>query len=314
MAGVFAAVVALAAFSHQAPYRHAKTTGTYRRLAEPLLRATKDWEAGAVQEPTVIRQGKTWRMWFTGGWSVTGIEYATCKGDPTRPGCWRQLGHPVIGHGGSGTAGNAQGGNITYRDGVYRIFYYHGMKQSDLMEAASRDGIHWGRAHVAIPHDGVSWMTGWANSFAWYDHGWKMLAEGASSPTGNWQIAYATSSDGNHWTPRRLLPSLKVPGLDNYGGPWLTSTHPFRLLYHAGSGNYTDIYTATSLDGLHWRRGPAVLAANGGRYEAQQVADASLVDGLLFYDGVDNGTGHSYIDVAGRRSARLELACSSCGD
>ncbi len=286
----------------------------WSRATEPLLSAAAGWEStggAAVQEPNVLYESGTWKMWYTGGWGTEAVGYATATGDPTVTANWtKYASNPVLGGGGSGYAGTVNCISVVHVGSTYYA-YFRAASPYNLMVATSSDGITWGTPTTALAYNAVTWVNGWANTQVWNEGGttWKMLAEG-SSGTGTWAISYATSTDGLSWTVQGsgALSSLAVAGMNSYGGPWLANGGAkvdgrYQLWYHAGGSNITDIYRAWSTDAQNWTQGAVPeLVHNGGAYETQQVADPSVVQNgaitYLFYSGVNNSTPASWINVA----------------
>lgn len=258
-----------------------------------------------------------YKMWYTGGWTNPGLGYATCPitSDPTVGANWtKYAGNPVLGQGGSGVAGFASGNNVIKVGATYYSYYYDTLGGGNLKVSTSSDGIAWNTPTTAIAANSVAWVSGWANSFAWNEGGntWKMLVEGRSVSAGNpWTISYATSTDGLSWTVQGSGPltSLNIGGIGTYSGPWLVNggskiNGRYHLFFHAGTNdiNYSNIYHAYSTDAQNWTVTGAILYANLGAFETQQVADPSVVENggqtYLFYDGVNNNTSTSYINAA----------------
>lgn len=286
--------------------------GWTRSVDNPILSPTETWEETAVGEPSVLYEGGTWKMWYTGGWDDAALGYATCSGDPTDPGNWtKYVSNPVLGQG-TVTAGFVSGTTVRKIGSTYYAFYYDTAGGGNLKVSTSSDGITWNTPTTAIASNAVAWMSGWANCFFWNEGGtdWKMLVEGRSTSSGfPWRIAYATSADGLAWTVVGItaLPTLQLDSTANGGGPWLARdglpiNGRYQLWFHTGRGNYTDIRRASSADAQLWTIHEQELAGNGSTYEKQQVADASVVElgdvAYLFYSGVNNDTSTSYVNVA----------------
>jgi hypothetical protein len=79
----------------------------------------------------------------------------------------------------------------------------------------------------------------------------------------------------------------------------------YQLWFHAGDGNFSDIYHAYSTDAQNWTVSSTALLGwqhNTSTYEKQQAADPAVVEvngvTYLFYDGVDNDASAGYINVA----------------
>ncbi len=289
-------------------------TGFRRSAGNPILSPAITWEGAALEEPSVIYESSTWKMWYTGGWLSSAMGYATCTSDPTVAANWtKYASNPVLGQGGSSVSGYVSGNNVTKIGSTYYAYYYDTDGGGNLKVSTSSDGISWGTPTTAIASNAVAWMTGWANSYAWNEGGstWKMLVEGRSTTSGSpWRIAYATSTDGLSWTivGSGPLTSLILNGGTQCGGPWLLNGGQkinglYHLVYHAGTGNFTDIYRAYSSDAQNWTIVPNwILQHNGGTYETEQAADPSMIEvnalSYLFYDGVDNAGPHGYLNVA----------------
>jgi hypothetical protein len=129
-------------------------------------------------EPTVIYEGGTWKMWYTGNDLAAhyAVGYATCTGDPTNGAIWtKYAGNPVLGQGGSGIGGDASR-NFVFKDGsTYHIYYGDG---TDLHHATSSDGITWGSATTVITAASVGGgATQMTNSAVWKEgtNDWRML-------------------------------------------------------------------------------------------------------------------------------------------
>lgn len=297
----------------------ASPTPWTRAAGNPILSPSSAWEQTAVQEPTLSYDAgtDTYVMYYTGGWLNPGLGRATCPGtsDPTVAANWtRYAGNPILGQGGSGVAGFVSGTNVTKVGSTYYAYYYDALGGGNLKVSTSSDGLAWNTPTTAIASTAVAWVSGWANSFAWNEGGntWKMLVEGRSTGVGNpWTISYATSTDGLSWTVQGSGPltSLSIGGIGDYSGPWLTNggvktNGRYQLWFHAAITdiNFTDIYHAYSTDAQNWTITGNELYANHGTYEAQQVADPSVIEKGNFtymaYDGVNNNTSTSYINIA----------------
>lgn len=290
-----------------------------RSANNPILSPTESWETTAVQEPNVFYENGTWKMWYTGAFMANAMGYATCSGDPLLPGNWtKHPSNPVLGQG-TVVAGWVAGPNVCKVASTYYAFYYDALGGGNLKVSTSTDGISWGTPATAISKSAVPWTSGWTNSFVWNEGGsnWKMLVEGRSTAAGTpWRTAYATSPDGLAWTIRgsEALSSLIVSNGDQSGGPWLANggnllNGYYQLWLHVGVTPRSNIRRAISRDAQNWTFVSQELNANLGTYEAEQVADPSVLEvngaSYIFYSGVNNATSTSYISAA---SSPLPLA------
>lgn len=277
----------------------------WQRGANPILEATETWEGGAsgwLQEPSVLYESGTWKMWYTGGVSGSGTDYAmgyaTCNGGGT----WRKYpGNPVLGKGGSGYAGTAVRNDVVKVGDTYHAYFGNGV---DLLHSMSPDGIVWARPETIITAASVPGRpTQLTNSFVWTEgpSEWRMLLELVGGTWGD-AMSYWASFDGVHWTignDGRALGTLMPPGLYSAGGPWVIRDGSTYELWYVStkdpSGLPTDIYRTTSTDGIDWGTPRIELVHGGsGTFEYDQVTDPALVTvgsrRFLFYTGANNTT------------------------
>lgn len=269
----------------------------WRQHPGPILTPSQAWEDETVQEPTVLYDAKKklYRMWYTGGYSMeNGLGYATSR-DGIHWGKYSR--NPVLGQGGSGLPGNATHFHVMRHAGIYYAFYnYDNPWQSGSIYAAtSTDGKRWRpRTQPVLIGD---WNSGWANgncnSYVWKDTtGWHMLFDTMNRQTGLWKTGLAHGLSPLRFTvdPFGPLDSLSVGGM--YGGKWLTGRPgAWRLYYHAsesGDNFPTDIYEATSSNLYDWRPNPDPVVWRSQRWQFDQVADPSIANGRMFFDGLDN--------------------------
>lgn len=300
----------------------------WQRRTVPLLSASQAWEGNAVFEPTVSYESGTWKMWYTGSYSNPGLGYAENSGDPTDPGDWvKDAGNPVLGQGGSGVAGFVSGNNVVKDGSTYYCFYYDASGGGNLKRSSSADGISWSAPSTAIANNAVSGCYGWANSFAWEESGtWYMLVEGSANATPPhgppWAVwLFTASSITGSWTVQNggsPLSTLEVSGytqgygqgpnfaqIDGVTTPQIGGSYALWCHLSASSGGLivSNIMHARSANKTTWTTGGDFdLVADRGTYEKEQAADPYVLQvsgqSYLFYDGVDNVTGESYVNLA----------------
>lgn len=284
----------------------------FRRVQQPLLSASQAWEVTAVQEPDVLYDAGTWKMWYTGDWTNAGMGYATCSGDPTVPANWtKYASNPVLGQGGSSVAGFVSGHNVAKIDGTYYAFYYDTLGGGNLKVTTSSDGIAWDTPTTAVASNSTAGITGWANSFIWKEgSNWLGILDGRSTDSGTpWVVYNMTSSDGLTWTPGTRLTSLAYAGHPTYGGLSLANAGAkingrYVAFYHTGSPGFTysDVVGAWSTDLINWTQTGYILRHSASVYEIDQVADPYVVEQggktYMFTDGVNNPASTSYINVS----------------
>lgn len=261
----------------------------------PILRPTQAWEGSTVQEPTVIKTGGRYRMWYTGGFWTTAVGYAESL-DGIH---WRKANGPVLGAGAGGQVGQAAH-NFVVADGRRLYAFYSAVDDGREVEnvALSLDGIHWRVLGTALRlHDGE---RGFGNVSVWNDgRRWRMLVE-TFDADGIWRIRRAGSTAFPlHWhRSTSPLADLCLGGM--FGGPTIRRTgRRYRIWYHAAlRGNLpTEIYSATSLDLNHWT-GRQLLIRRDQAWEYDQVADPSLAGRFLYFSGMNNTAGTGAIGVA----------------
>ena len=120
-----------------------------RHAGNPVLEsgAPGEWDAGTVQDPSVIKDGDLYKMWYD-GWTagVGGIGYATSPDGVT----WtKYAGNPVMtGSPAPGWDYHVYASAVILDGGVYRMLYSGGDQARSAWEtgyATSTDGTHWTR-------------------------------------------------------------------------------------------------------------------------------------------------------------------------
>lgn len=281
--------------------------GKWQRVRpDPVLVASAPWEQGAVFEPTVRYEDGQWKMWYSGGWQMCGLGYAT---SPDGVQWTKHPENPLLGGGRGGVDTMACRNTVVKEAGTYYLFFVDGLvSQGALHVATSLDGITFTPHPVPILRPGA-WDTQIANTHVWVEDGrWWMLYE-ALDPQHIWQTGLASGPDPFTWSKHAANPlaALRVgraPGM--YGGPWVLKVDGLYHLWHHASrrGNLpTDIYHRQSADLLHWT-GTSNRPVHGRvlPWETDQVADPSIVEAngrtYLYYSGMDNPRERGVIGVA----------------
>lgn len=281
----------------------------WEQAPAPVLVATQAWEQGVVQEPTVIhRPDGSYAMFYSGGW------YDCTMGLATSPDGlhWRKHGR-VLGDGAGGEAHNACHSSVSLINGRYFAWYTAaehvtrgvGFRSPGLSWASSLDGRHWVAHGQAMPA-GTGWDTQVVNTDVWVEgKAWLMLYE-TRGTDGLWRMSLARGSGPATWVKtRHLLTTLNLGGM--YGGPSVQGTAGnYTLVFHAsttGANLPTDLYRSTSADLLSWSV-PVRVVKRSRSWEFDQVADASVVDRFLYFDGMNNLTHRGSIGVARLSSPR----------
>jgi len=180
--------------------------------------------------------------------------------------------------------------------------------------ATSSDGVSWTRyAQNPVLTEGTSgeWDRGSVNE-VWviYDGGlFKMWYSGETLTSTNlsiaqiatYQIGYATSADGIHWTKYSGNPVLTTGPKGSWDDKWVwrpivLSTSASWLMYYSGESRSgaTGVGTARSTDGVHWTKTTAIITVPKSTWDSSQLrpsgsgaSDVVKVNGgyLMSYSG-----------------------------
>jgi sucrose-6-phosphate hydrolase SacC (GH32 family) len=211
-----------------------KIAGTETGGAVLDVGARGAFDAAWTTCPSVLFDGKRYRMWYSSFYESDvgkgGIGYATSE-DGIH---WKRenQGQPVleVGPPGSFDDGQVMGPQVLFENGVYRM-WYTGMS------------VHWHSSHL-----------------------------------GYYRIGLATSRDGIHWTRgNKGTPVLDVGATGSHDEVQaatpsiLREGRGYRMWYAAWAPSFQHtICTATSDDGIHWRRensgSPVRGLLSGGQY------------------------------------------------
>jgi predicted GH43/DUF377 family glycosyl hydrolase len=229
------------------------------------------WDDRSVHAPTVIFDGNGYKMWYTGfDGSTDSIGYATS----TDGIYWIKdtLNNPIIDVGllGSWDDESVHSPTVIFDGNEYKMWFM-GWDGSAWPEgnrigyANSLDGIHWIKADSVNPVLNLGETGDWddltiSGSSVLFDGSQYHMWYGGSD--GNYyNIGYATSSDGIHWTKDTLNNPVLQNGLP---GEWdELGVHTPNVLFDGSSYKmwYTGINTtmnhigyATSNDGILWTK------------------------------------------------------------
>jgi uncharacterized repeat protein (TIGR01451 family) len=263
------------------------------------------WDDAAIWRPTVLKEGGTYKMWFSASdGTIRRIGYATSF-DGIH---WTKYGgNPVLVPGSSGAwdAAGVYAPNVIYDGGGYKMWY------------RGRDSSGFGRIGYATSPDGITWTRYGSNPVldvgspgSWDDnevteptvikegnayHLWYVGNDGVTL-----RIGHATSSDGINWAEDAANPVLDLgsPGswdwLDVYSPSVVKVGDEYKLWYSGGTlpPTYQTGY-ATSLNGSTWTRQQKIIAQGPANSFDVYSADypAVIVDGLgykVWYSGVNS--------------------------
>lgn len=251
-------------------------------------------------DPVVIKDGDTYKMWFTGaGSDMLRIGYATSPDGIV----WDVHPEPVFEPGEPGTWDdfNVETVFVLKDEGVYKMWYSGFQDWEKILAqeasmpaigyATSEDGIHWTRYGdgPVIDQYGVQWYGKRDDGVAWADphvikedgvHKMWLHGCGTVNPEIH-AIAYATSLDGIQWElhPDNPVfdvdPASRWENLAVFAPAVVVRGDTYEMWYGASPTKDGDFDTqgltayiarATSEDGINWTRDPAnpILGPAGG--------------------------------------------------
>jgi len=246
----------------------------------------------SVQEPSVLYEDGIFEMWFTCGWNIEGMCYATST-DGLH---WTRFnsGLPLI--------QNVAHGFVTKIGSMY--YYYAAILPQSKMFGRwySTDKVTWVQdASGMLPSTSKGWEASQrGNIYVWpTDSKWYALYE-ALGDDSVWRIGIATSSDGLNWVKSDTNPKIILGSHGACGGPevhlisglyyiWVHCSHN-RLFPTEMYRFHSSDLNAFTLDPSFTVMGRTTLDEGMNKNDGQ-VADPSMVevDGrtYMYYDATD---------------------------
>jgi predicted GH43/DUF377 family glycosyl hydrolase len=275
------------------------------------------WDQAGAQDPSVIRVGAEWVMYYTGGSAsagLPGIGRATSSDGVT----WIRTGTgPVLTPGAAGTwdGGSVTQPHVVFDGSAFRMWYTGEASgfAPQIGYATSTDGITWTRSPAPVLTAGAS---GSWDDFSVSDPNvlldggsYRMWYTGADG-TGNTavrQVGYAESTDGTTWS--KYPSPVLTPSAGTFDERWTSGLNVVRDAsglrgWYTGSsgvgGGITHrIGFATSADGLAWTKQPSppqpvLTVGAAGAWDDVDVTSPSVApDGAglrMWYAGRDQAT------------------------
>lgn len=278
------------------------------------LGAGGEFDSGSIHSPCVIKDGSTYKMWYTGGDGGVNdrIGYATSNNGTA----WAKLGVVLpLGNQGEWDE-NGVSTPCVIKDGATYKMWYTGVSAGggDIGYATSPDGINWNKyaGNPVLEKSGSGWD---ANMVSWpcviKDGGtYKMWYTGLGA---GWAIGYATSSNGISWKMGKNNPVIErgAPGswdnLTTFGPCVLKGSWKMWYTGRGPSGTLHIGYATLSGKGRggYVYRGYYVLDAFGGIHLCD---GAPAVKDYPYWEGQDiardlefspDGTGFYVLDAYG---------------
>jgi predicted GH43/DUF377 family glycosyl hydrolase len=225
------------------------------------------WDDDLVWTPSVVYEGGTYHMWYTGrDGAKNRIGYATSSDGIT----WSKYGgNPVLdlGPGGTWDDNELYTLSVIYNGSGFEMWY--GGDDNPYVRigyATSPDGMTWTK-HPSNPVLDLGSGGLWDDTYVWYPsvifdgggyHMWYIGNDGS----GNNAVGYATSADGIIWNRYASNPVFSNGSAGKWDGSLITSSNvyfdgdTYHLFYGGSDGSNTRIGHAVSTDGITWTRNP----------------------------------------------------------
>lgn len=284
--------------------------------------ATSTWfrYSNTYTEPSVLRQGSLFHLWFTGFKNnVSGLYHATSTdGVNWIVGASRAI---PSGANGSWDFSGPYGPSVVW-NGTRFLMYYWGdngsVRTRSIGVATSADGAHWVEyAHNPILTPGPSYFDGGyikdpnvvfdnGRYLMWYKG--RSLFVNSSFIVG---IDFASSQDGVHWTKYSGNPVLGYTNASSFQQdiifqkPSVVEINGTFVMAAVDGSAMTKIGYATSRDGVHWQVAPDWLVRpvnNSGWNGFSAMMPSLLLNGsrlFVFYTGVSPFTGNAGVYKSG---------------
>lgn len=180
------------------------------------------WDGEWVSQPTVVRHGDLYHMWYTGyngehtriGYAVSadGIHWSKSSANPVLD----------LGPAGSWDSEGVSNPTVIVKDELFHMWYagYDGVKVR-IGYAISSDGIHWNKHSsnpVLEPGPDGEWDDAGVScpSVIYAGEAYRMWYAGYDGD--NLRIGYATSGDGITWSKRSYNPVLDLGPAGSWDG------------------------------------------------------------------------------------------------
>lgn len=259
------------------------------------LGASGSWDDYHINNPTVIFNGTSYEMWFTGSDGVNSqIGYATSSDGIN----WiKYSGNPVLSLGGSGTWDEigVAAPSVLYNGTSYEMWYVGGNGSTvQIGYATSSNGINWTKySGNPIMGTGITWESNSIEHPIVLYNGtnyemWYVGYDGTNRRAG-----YATSTDGISWTKYSSNPVLDLGTSGSWDDEQIISPivifdgTNYKMWYSGLTYNppaYWRIGYATSTDGVNWVKNsgnPVLNVGSSGSWDASGLSSSTVL-----YNGI----------------------------
>jgi len=275
-----------------------RASGTWKEDPnDPIIKLGQDVPSMFWNDPSVLKEGNTYRMWLSGGIPkdpkhiVVSVYQATSRDGIS----WKIDPNPCLEPSGDRHAWDSlriETPTVIKVNGTYHL-YYTGFDEKTALagtgsvgHATSPDGIHWTKdaanpVIVAQTKNRFEWGTrGTGEPGVVYDPANKtfylyyvsMRFSKENPEIGNIGILLSTSKDGSHFTPytdgsgeRALILTRPMP--DAKSGNWFGYSTPAGLITHDGKFHLFCAYLVTSPEGSHHRAIDHAISDDGIHYK-----------------------------------------------
>ncbi len=259
-----------------------------------------------AEYPYVIKDGSTYKMWYTGFGTTPDIYYATSPDRVTWTNYGKVLTHPT------GTKYAAAPSVIKEANGTYKMWYscQNYNWNSEIYYAISNDGVAWTQLGKVLPigpagsFDAVYACQG----YVFKDAGlYKMYYKAYDSELVS-RFGFATSQDGIAWTKYGAV-------MDTPAG-YAAMECPFVLPNVDGSFDMWfstgKILKTNSADGITWDPATVALDVTPGAQDSRAIYTPCVLresgDSYMYYSGDSGST--SYIFMAEMTDTGQDATCT----
>jgi predicted GH43/DUF377 family glycosyl hydrolase len=263
------------------------------------------WDSTYVDSPSVLYDGITYRMWYSGS---AGTSYQIGLATSNDGISWTKSGsNPVLGPGPSvWESDRVYFPTVLFIGGNYHMWYTGDNGTNDRIGyATSPDGVTWIKS-ASNPVLDIGLPGSWDNNnvltpVVIHDGStYHMWYSGYNGST--WRIGYATSSDGIVWNKYAFNPVLDLgpPGSWDGNHVYYPSVifdgATYHMWYSGADGINARIGYATSSDGITWTRqksNPLIDVGPPGAWDDQIIWFPSVIkqgSGYKMWYGAKDGT------------------------